>query len=350
MEQPTKIAFLGAALDCDERQEALEEKLASLGLGGDPFPRVMELIRREVDPVRWQEAGQLAVPAWLLPGPPPEAAAELSVAAMVGFVDQGGCQAAADEVGRLAQAAWPAAPCLIAVDHSLAGGVMAALSARLGPQNLSVLVADSHTDAIPMAALAGAIAYDQATNPASVYDPDDPYLRDRPESYNASSFLRRLLDQGLILPGNLYLLGLGDWPPKQALRIKDPRLAAYTQAYARLKQAGAGVVTKADLAAGSQKLVALLRRIQTPYLYVSLDLDLGAGAALNGVRFRDRVGISERQLYALAAAVRGVLDRGAALAGLDLCEFNGRRAGADRTYRIAANLIEMIAFGQEPRA
>ncbi|MEW5912932.1 MAG: arginase family protein [Thermodesulfobacteriota bacterium] len=349
MEQPTKIAFLGAALDCDERQEALDEKLDSLGLGGDPYPRVMELIRAEVDPARWTEAGRLEVPAWLLPGPPPEAADQLSVESMVRFIDQGGCWDAATEVGRLADGAWPAAPCLIAVDHSLAGGVMAALGARLGPENLSVLVADSHTDAIPMAALAGAIAYDQATNPASVYDPDDPYLRDRPESYNASSFLRHLLDQGLILPQNLYLLGLGDWPPKQAFRSKDPRLAAYTQAYSRLKQAGVGLVTKADLAAGSQKLKALLRRIQTPYLYVSLDLDLGAGAALDGVRFQDRIGLGERQLYALAALVRGVLGMGAALAGLDVCEFNTRRAGADRTYRIAANLIEIIAFGQPPR-
>lgn len=349
MDPDGQIAFVGCALDSDERQLSLEEKLAAAGLGADPYERVLGHIRQEVHPARWREAGRVEVPAWLRPAPPPEERERLLVERMVSFIDADGCRQYAEAVQRAAQEVLPDTPCLIAVDHSLAGGMIAALARRLGPENLSVLVADSHTDAIPMAALAGAIAYDLETNPASVFDPTDPFLRDRAESYNASTFLHHLLAEGLLLPGNLYLLGLGDWPPKRAFRLKDPRMKAYTGAYAALKRQGVGIVTKADLAAGSAKLTALLGRIQTPHLYLSLDLDLGAGAALDGVRFRDRTGLGEAQIYRLAQAVQEVLARGVRLAGLDVCEFDARRAGADRTYRIAANLIAMIAFGLAPR-
>jgi arginase family enzyme len=344
-----QVAFIGCALDPDERQEAIAAKLSALGMGADPYERVMAYIRNEVDPARWREAGCIQTPDWLLPSPPPQAAGEITVEGMVRFIDSGGCRQYADKVQEAAEALLPELPCLLAVDHCLSGGMIAALAAAHGPENVSVIVADAHNDAVPMSAMAGAIAYDMEINPNSLFDPADPFLRGRPESFNASSFLHHLLAEGVLLPQNLYLLGIADYPPKKALRLKDPRMKAYTGAWTSLKRRGVGLATSRDLASGSAKLRALLGRIKTPYLYVSLDLDVGAGAALSGVRFRDRAGLSEPRLYALARALQDVLSRGVELAGLDLCEFDARTAGNDRTYRIAANLIEMLAFGQEPR-
>ena len=349
MSQTTRIAFLGSDLDPDEREPALAEKLASLGATPpSPYEAVLAHIRAEVDPARWRELGALPAPPWLSACPGPEQARALSLEAMVGFIDKGGCRDAAQEAQSLAAQAGEDAPCLIAVEHSLAGGVIAGLSRRLGPENLSLVVADAHTDAIPMSATAGAVAYDLEHNPHSLYDPHDPYLRGRPDSYNTASFLRHLLDQGAVLPGNLYLLGVADWPPPKALKLKDPRMKAYTRAYTSLPRSGVGVVTREDLAKGGAKLKALLGRIKTRYVYISLDLDVGAGMATEAVRFNDRRGLGQSGLIKLARALRGVIEGGVALAGLDLCEINPRHPGREQAARLGAELIEIIAFGQEP--
>ncbi|OGD63871.1 hypothetical protein A2215_00820 [Candidatus Berkelbacteria bacterium RIFOXYA2_FULL_43_10] len=79
-------------------------------------------------------------------------------------------------------------------------------------------------------------------------------------------------------------------------------------------------------------------------------MDIGAGNALEGVRFRNWKGLDESQIYKIAGMVRQVLSGSIRLAGMDICEIDPRRAGltypsgTDQTYKIAANLIKKIAF------
>ena len=97
----------------------------------------------------------------------------------------------------------------------------------------------------------------------------------------------------------------------------------------------------------------MLRGLNTPNLYVSIDMDIGAGNALDGVRFRNWQGINEKQIYSIADLLKEILSKGIRLVGMDLAEFNPRRAnpgyltGNDRTYRIASNLIRKLCFGLE---
>jgi arginase family enzyme len=268
--------------------------------------------------------------------------------AMVAFIDHDGCRQAAESLRQVVSSQiLPNIPCLIGVDHSLTGGMYNAMADRLGANNLSLVIIDSHTDAVPMDVLAGAIAYDMESNSNSVYDPEDPLLYNRSDSYNASSFVHHLLAENRVDPKNLYLIGVGDIPDKKVARIKDVRMIQYVETFTRLKRRGVGVLTKKDLTMRPSKLNHLMGRIKTPYMYISIDMDIGADNALEGVRFHNRRGISEKQMYRLADALRKRIDDGIELAGLDLCEFNPRRAGgADRTYRIAANLIANIAFGR----
>jgi arginase family enzyme len=345
------IAFLGCPLDADERQAAVEEKRACLGAGqDDPYEAVVELVRAEVDPALWREAGRLEVPDWLRPIPPARESGAMVVDNFVHFIDQGGCRDFADSAGEMAaQAALPEVPALVGVDHSLAGGLIELLSRRLGPEALSVVVLDSHLDAITTPEVAGAIAYDLEHNPRSVYDPADPFLAHRPDAYHASSFLRHLLAAGRLLPRNLYVVGISDYPPKHAFRLKDPRIRRYTAAYQGLRRQGARLITKQDLAAGSGKLRALLKGIRTPWLYLSADLDIGAGSGAPAVRFDNWTGLNQAQIYRLGTELRRVLDSGVGLAGLDVSEFNPRRRDSlAATYRVAANLLRQVAFGLEP--
>ena len=72
--------------------------------------------------------------------------------------------------------------------------------------------------------------------------------------------------------------------------------------------------------------------------------------ALDGVRFRNWQGLSEAQIYRLVETVSQAGGQRVKIVGMDITEINSRVAGkkrgktVDRTYQIAANLIERIAF------
>lgn len=339
-------------MDCDEQHSGIAEKRdwsPGPGLVNDPLDAVLALLRDEVPDRAWTSLGSLAVPQWLWPLPPDNEKAAVTAEAVVDFMDKGGCREVADRIGQtVAQEVLPALPCLVAVDHCLAGGQLRAVAQSIGADDLSVVVLDSHTDAMPMPVLSGAIAYDIDTNPASVYDRNDPLLANRPDSYNASSFLHHLIDEGTLRPQNLYLVGIGDLPEKRVARIDDPRIAAYVAVYRNLERSGTRMITKQDCLLKPSKVKALLTRINTPYLYISIDMDIGARNALEGVRFLNRQGLAAKQILRLAAHLSQALGRGTRLVGLDVTEFNARRAGGfDPTYRIAADLIKALAFNMK---
>ncbi len=341
-------------MDCDEKEESIREKRAAdwnSEESDDPYDEVVSILRREVPPEFWEEKGSIEIPGWLRPKPAGIHRGKLDVAEFAAFLDGDGCRRMAAEVEAFVRRRiLPQAPCLVAVDHSMTGGVVRALADHHGRDALSLVILDSHTDALPMDVSAQAVQYDLDTNPATVHDRYDPFLYHRPDSYNASSFLHHLLEEGVLDPANLMLLGVSDFPDKRAMRIKDPRIRRYVEAFTSLKRMGVTVVTKKEVSASPARIRTLLKRIRTPWLYVSVDMDIGARNAVEGVRFRDRRGLPERQIVLLVETLRDVLSRDVRLAGMDVTEFNPRRAGKNHpsgcepTYRIAADIIRMLAF------
>jgi arginase family enzyme len=348
-----KVVFFGCPFDCDEREESIREKLeTSAGAleNDDPYEFVMSMIRREVEKDLWDEKGSFQVPDWLRPLP--SDGSKLTAAEFASFIDRDGCREFASEVGEfIAESIFPDIPCLLAVDHSLTGGAFRALNDLYGPGNVALAVLDSHTDAIPTPVMSGAIQYDLDTNPKTIHDRSDPLLYNRPDSYHASSFLHHLLDEDILAPENLFLIGISDYPVKRAFRIKDERIRDYVGRFAELKKTGATVLTKEECLLKPKKVRNALRKITTPFLYVSVDMDIGARNAVEGVRFLDWQGLQEKQIYTMIDALRDVLSGNVRLAGMDLTEFNPRRAAGspdtsrDRTYRVAANIIEKLIFG-----
>ena len=347
MSPDKRMTLVGCPLDSDENQESVEQKLAQAGAAAgrdDPYLQVCELLRDELEAGRLHQAGCLEVPDWLRPVPPAAEAPRLTVDNFVRFIDEDGCRLCAQALGQMVrEKVLPGVPVLVGVDHSLTGGVYRELARELGPENLSLVVLDSHLDALPLPILAGAVAYDMETNPQSLYDPADPFLRQRPDSYNASSFLHHLLEEGVLDPRHLCLVGISDYPPRHSFRIDDPRIRAYTGLYSGLKKRGAGMVTKADLAKGPGKLKVLLNKLRTPYVYVSVDMDLGALDAVQGVRFRNRRGLSRPQFQKVIRTLAQFLAQGPELAGLDLCEFNPRIPDPE-VYALAAEVIRRLCL------
>jgi arginase family enzyme len=351
-----KVVLFGCPLDCDEKHDAIQEKLAAyyeFPQSDDPVIPVAAALAVEVPGREWKQYDSIEVPGWLRPMPTAEERPKIVVDAFVAFIDQNGCREFADRIAKEVRSKiLPDFPCMIAVDHSLTGGAIEALTEYYGQKNISLLVVDSHTDAVPMSKLAKAIAYDVDTNPDSVYDKADPFLFNRPESYNASSFLHHLVADNLVDPRDLYILGVSDYPEKKALRIKDPRITDYTSAYADLKKQGATIVTKRECQLKPTKVKALLKKIRTPFAYISIDMDIGARNALNGVRFRNWQGLSETQIYRLVDTICQAGKSEVQIVGMDITEINSRIAGrqwgesVDRTYQIAASLVKRIAFGR----
>jgi arginase family enzyme len=124
--------------------------------------------------------------------------------------------------------------------------------------------------------------------------------------------------------------------------LKDERIRDYVAFYQELKSAGVTLITKEEIVGSPARVRRILEAIRTPYLYISVDMDIGARNALEGVRFLDRLGLDEPQILRLADYLSDLLRRGVQLAGLDLTEFNPRRAGRDRTYLLAARIIQKL--------
>ena len=350
-----KVVFFGCPLDGDERHESIQEKLSLMGTQGsidDPYEGIMEIIRREVESELWAEKGSMNVPSWLRPIPSLADKESMTTEAFVDFVDHGGFETYAQQVGDfIGTHVFPDIPCMLAVDHSLTGGAFKKLVELYEPEDISLIVLDSHTDAIPMSVMAGMIQYDIDTNPDTVHDRDDPFLYDRRDSYNASSFLYYLLAEGVLKPQNLYLIGISDYPPKHAFRIKDPRIEDYVNIFSELKRRSVTILTKNDFLISPSKIKNVLSHVKSPYVYISVDLDIGARNGVEGVRFLERQGLNERQIYRLVDFLRGILSKGIRLAGIDLTEINPRKAGSrystgeDKTYQIAANIVRRLLWG-----
>jgi len=349
-----KIVFFGCPFDCDEKHESIMEKQSCIGdlqASDDPLDAVMEIIRRKVPEKLWDTKGSVAVPAWLRPQPSQGDLAKVVVDNFVNFIDQDGCRHMADQVESFVrETVLPHIPCLVTVDHCLTGGAFKALAEHYGKENITLLILDSHTDAIPMSSLAGAIHYDIDTNPNSFYSKDDPFLFNRSESYNASSFVHHLVAESVVAPKNLMIIGVSDYPDSRVRRIKDPRVAKYVDEFSKLKKMGVKLITKKECQLKPAKAKALFKQIRTPYLYISIDMDIGSRNAVEAVRFRDWKGLNEKKILKLADAITAQFSGDRQLVGMDINEINPRRAGRhftsglDRTYEIAATLIQRIAF------
>ncbi len=351
-----KIVFFGCPLDCDEKHDSIQEKLqetAVLDGWDDPYKAVIDLLPDQGFESRWSEAGSIEVPGWLRPRPAGKDLEQIVVDEFVKFMDSDGCRKYANRVHEKVLEILPDIPCMIAVDHSLTGGAFSALADYFGKDDVTVIVLDTHTDAISMPVMAEAIHYDIDTNPSSPFSRDDPFLYDRTDSYNASTFVHHLIDEGILFPGNVFILGVGDYPDKRTFRIKDKRVQRYTRVFSELKKKGVTLVTKKDCTTSPAKLKALLKKVQTPKVYISIDMDVGAGNALDGVRFRERQGLSEKQMLRLVDTVMESVSDESELAGFDLTEFNPRRTGKlsrypeDRTYEIAVRIISRLGFGKD---
>jgi len=344
--------ILNGLLDPDEREAYIVRKIDACKQG---YPKVpfRDPAQGMVRELQLGEVFKAEVEPWLTPTPPPEMLFMLTVENFVTFMDSNGCLDYSNAMKeQVRNGVLPEVPVIFGVDHSLSGGAIEAIADEYGGENLRLVVFDSHFDIIPPPIRCGLIQYDMETNPETKFTPNDPYIFNRQDSYNADSFLNFILKK--VPPENVFVVGISDYPPRDAEELEDERVRRYLEFYKGVNASGVHVIRKEDIRSDSAGVKLTLSKTDKPFTYVSVDVDICANTSLRGARFLDYHGLSHSDLYGLASALGGSL-KSSRLVGIDFMEFDVYNAGAlisgkaDRTYQIMAEVFRRIMVPHHTR-
>jgi arginase family enzyme len=284
----------------------------------DPYGAVTESMAGILEKNDIQPIGRFPVPSWLWPKPKQSDLPLVTPKNIAAFYDSGGLLNIINQLQSFViKSVLPGVPVMIGIDHSATAGVISALTETYGPENLSVVVLDQHFDAIPLSVrLAG----------ASQVNPDLPFTPvNTPAGFSdqfcCGNFWAHLIDNKIVLPQNLHFIGVADYPARETGSEKD----SFQKLYLRFEEQGCGFFPRSQFDGSYSDALARFccKKINTPYVYISLDLDVGAYNSVWAARYMDRQGISKINLLDVADIIAGECRRGRfKIAGLDVMEFN----------------------------
>ena len=353
--------MFGMALDPADDPRSLELKRAWMLRAGkaagdrgetclDPYDAITSRLREILDGRNIQPSGKFPVPSWLWPKPEPADFPLVTPQNIGDFYDSGGLLATLKRLQSFVEKEiFPARPVMVGIDHSATAGVISALAARYGSENLSVIVLDQHFDALPLSVrIAGA-----GETVMSRLDGMPLALSNITSRYQdhccCGNFWAYLMDEGRILPENISFIGVADYPGRP-VRPAGDRL--FQKSYLSFEDRGCRFfpLERFDVPYLDALKKFVGERIRTPYAYVSLDLDVGSYNCTWAARYMDRPGISAQNLLDIAAEIRQACQQNnTELAGFDIMEFNMHFLGIetddgikDATLSTVGEFINML--------
>jgi arginase family enzyme len=307
----------------------------------DPYDAILPELARFNKNMEF--AGKFPIPSWLTPLHLLSDIPLIKKENMERYVAAGGMLDLALQVKDFVRKyIFPALPVMLGVDHSATGGSVMALSEELGPENMSVVVLDQHFDGLPVSLRLEPRLMERLsqTNPFA-QDADD-------NEYCCGNFWKHLIDSGVILPENLLFVGVADHPGKEAI----PGGERFRENYLAFEKRGCHFFSLKEFEGPYRKNLkkCIEDTITTPYVYVSLDLDVGAYNCVHSARYMDSIGIDKKALMDVARLVAGHCRSGkTCLAGMDIMEFNMHFLGLkteqgkkDRTLFIALDFLKEL--------
>jgi arginase family enzyme len=259
------------------------------------------------------------------------------------FIEEGGVTRMIDDLkGFVAREILPARPVMLGIDHAATGGVVSALTEKLGPENLTVIVLDRHFDALSPSVRTCAFTSQAGTSLR-------PFAAANRDNACCGNFWAYLIERKTVDPTQLVFVGVADYPSDAT----PAEWALFKESYLAFEKQGCRFLPLPFLEkkAGLRRLRRFLTDvIATPYVYVSLDLDVGAYNAIHAARYMDGVGIDRKVLMEIAQIVATVCRDGRhMLAGLDIMEFNMHLLGiqlpsgeSDRTRETVVEFAEIL--------
>ena len=362
-----QFKVFGAGVDAADDPWTLQLKQAAMhaqeiGIEGiclDPYEALAPRLIRENPGLT--TGGRFPAPDWLQPIPPPAARKKVTQESMTRFVADEGMLDLANQVKSFVREhIFPEIPLMLGVDHSMTGGVISSLAERLGPENLSVLILDQHFDGLPLslrvdtAMLSAAMKSARTAPPSTEGEAGDLAEDLANDAYCCGNFLKYLIDDGTVLPEHLLLMGVGDYPGDKA----PPGGEKFRENYLALEKRGCRFFPSTRFEQNINGLAPfIMENVTTPYLYVSLDVDVGALQCVHAARYMDTMGISKTALQQAARCIADGCRQGRfRLAGLDAVEFNMHFLGLefepgkkDATLAVAHEFItEMLTGHSNP--
>jgi arginase family enzyme len=349
------VQVLGSPLDVLDGEEKVEMKRAYIGAlaaGREPHPNFLDPYEAliHLDPFlsgnACERAGKVPIETWLTPKPVVADLPLVTSASYKAFLEGNGCAWYSEVAGNFVSEILPNPFLMIGVDHSQTGGIVRTLSRRLGAEQLSVVILDAHLDMFDFELLYPV---------QRVLMAKDGYNFPRQPLYNNSfygcgSFLKSLIEERAVFPENLFVIGVTDYPKQIPRDAEIQEVGQYIQTYMTVIEAGVNVVPKVQAESSEDGLFQVLNRIKTPYVYVSIDMDVGAFSTSHAVRFLNTVGMEEAGLYRTVKTIRDVLEaKHLKCLGMDLMEMDVHFAGTilggvmERSYEIASWIIHMLA-------
>jgi arginase family enzyme len=226
---------------------------------------------------------------------------------------------------------FPAFPVMIGIDHSATGGVVSALAKKYSPEMLSIVVLDRHFDAIPLSLRMDGLFRSSPDAPHSSLSPWEesqrikeniqPWDANDLDQYCCGNFWAYLIDAGIVLPEHLLLIGVADYPSAGI----DSKWKLLRECYLDFEERGCGFfpLGKFDGWSADSLTQFMYEKVKTPYVYVSLDLDVGAYRCVNAARYMDGPGITRENLLDVARIIaEGSQNGNFMLVGFDIMEFN----------------------------
>ncbi|MFX1392782.1 MAG: arginase family protein [Promethearchaeota archaeon] len=333
-----RIKVFGAALDATDFPLSIQTKHAYLNRLAqnlitepnflDPYEGFL-LYSSILSKENYLKIGKFPIESWLRPKPNIEDYPFVNQLEFQKFTINGKIKEKSDLLEKfIIDKVFPDIPLMIGVDHSLTGGVLSTLSNKFGSENILVVVFDAHFDGIP-ASISTKIAKYTIDHPDLINPlvPELAILADEDlnikDSYNCASFLFYLMEEKILLPENLIIFGCQDYPDNDYRSNKDPRIVEFVNFYDAFEKKGVKFISKNDDSNMVERLNSALKFVDTPYIYVSFDVDVGGLKEIIAARFRNAIGLDKSIILNAGKKIKKYMDLNSCeLIGLDIMEID----------------------------
>lgn len=314
------IKIFGTAFDPLDIPERVDIKVAYLNWlrtqgmyednQSDPYDFLENIFKKKyhkVNKIEW--IGKFPVESWLRPKPSISETINIFPKKFTEFLNNNGCYDYYNKlVDYLKKNIGPLIPVMIGVDHCLTGGVLKFLKEKY--DDFNILIFDSHCDIIDLETRRSYFG---------------PYLKHSEDSffgeeiYECGSFLAHLLNEKIIRPENLWIMGTQDLD-----HFKQNAKALYFKKILPWIEQGMHVVSKENLI-----------RFGMPdeikgQTYISFDMDLGSLASVFATRFLNYIGLNIKQFLDLINELsEKIRKKEIELIGLDIMEIDIHFLGGD---------------------
>lgn len=248
--------------------------------------------------------GKMEIDSWLTPTPRIDDSPLLSSGLVDLFLESNGCRRHMEDVrGFVEEYIFPCRPFSIGIDHCSTGGSVMALAKQF--PDLNVIILDSHFDVADTPPPGPGASRTGSLSPS-----------------HCGNFLLPLLEEGVIRPENLWVLGVN----AGLLSRNGAGTGSTAPGAAEWVKRGVHLLSKSMLPSGLDHMLL------TGPVYLSIDVDIGSLSSVFSARFMNCYGLDRTGLLGLLGSVNArIAEAHLPLVGMDLMELDVHFLGASST-------------------